>query len=162
MGRIRHHQNDSYPLVPPPTGGAATRYCPSLIIPQTRKKRKKRKKRPTQPGLAKGANKQRKMVASDVQSPGFNPQPLTSTPNTGSVGAQRAHNSLPPEGPPGHSQIGAYRPQASRGATAERLPVVEKLRFGQAAPLESPCTKETASKTKGNWESSPRKRNSFL
>lgn len=148
MGHIRHHQNDSYPLVPP-TGGAATRYCPSLIIPQTRKKREKKKKRPTQPGLAKSANKTKKMVASDVQRPGSTHtsylHPIFPRQNIGSVGAQRAHNSLLTAGPPGHLQVGGHRPQASRGATAERL-LVEKLRFGQVDPPESPCTKEQQAK----------------
>lgn len=136
-----------------------TRRCPSLIIPQTTKKKKKR---PTQTGLAKCANEQRgKKVASDVQSLDFIHPHLTylSTPSStkqrevlGSTEGNSPRKSY-------HSQVGEHRPQASRGATAD-FPV-EKLRFGQAAPLESPCTKETATKTKGERESSRGKETLF-
>lgn len=132
----------------PPPEAPQPATAPPYLSRKPEKKGKKKKKRPTQPGLAKSANKTKNMVASDVQRPGSTHtsylHPILD--KILGVSGHRGHTTpSPQQGLPGHLQVGGHRPQAARGATAERL-LVEKLRFGQVDPPESPCTKEQQAK----------------
>lgn len=149
----------SHPLVrsppSPPTGGAVTRRCPSLIIPQTKKKKEKEKK--DHSGLAKCANEQRKERRLQATCRAWIPRPHTyrSTPifnktMGGARGAQRAQK----------SPRKVTMPFAGRGTPA---PSVSRRDRGATSSGEAPvrasgstpepfCTEKTATKTERERE----------
>ena len=138
-------------LLLPPPGAPRPARCPSLIIPQTTKKKKKG---PPRPGLAKSANKERDKAQAMCR-PLNHP---TLQPLLHHLLHHHGHEFRPP----------SPWPLADRGTPAPRhrearprssfqpLSGVEKLRFGQAAPLARALVpKNQNTQNKGRAAGSP-------
>lgn len=154
MGRMRHHQNDSYPP-DPPTGGAATRPLPLPNYPANHKQGNKKKRLPGLDSLKAPTKKEIRRKRCTEYTALNHPTLLpllhhSSHHHRGVVEAQRA-------------QVQAW-PWAGRGTPAPRdreaRPRSDFQSSSGEAPLrasgstcESPCTKETKTcKTKGEQQ----------